>query len=203
MSKYPVERPGHLAEVERVDEQTRVPDLPAAAAAHEAPKLLLASPSLPRRLFLEGAEGSEVTLGVDDPFHGGGTERANQLVLQICHADVETEPFHVDASEAGAEARPFETAPEVALLCCVAESGEADVEALRAEQVQEASYGLRTADRHDRNALGAKIPATAPSERLERDLVADPFNEHDGTRLDTRVMHRGVSRTSGGRRARR
>jgi hypothetical protein len=51
-SQYEVERPGHVAEIERIDEQARVSDLPAAAAAHEPPKLLLRRPSLPRRLFL-------------------------------------------------------------------------------------------------------------------------------------------------------
>jgi hypothetical protein len=35
MSKYQVKRPRHLGEIKRLDEQTRVPDLPAAAAAHE------------------------------------------------------------------------------------------------------------------------------------------------------------------------
>ena len=35
MSKYQVKRPRHLGEIKRLDEQTRVPDLPAAAADHE------------------------------------------------------------------------------------------------------------------------------------------------------------------------
>jgi hypothetical protein len=78
MSKYSLERPRHVAEIDGVNEQSRVSDLPAAAAAHEAPKLLLGGPSLPRRLLLEGAERSEVSLRVDDLFHGGGTEGADQ-----------------------------------------------------------------------------------------------------------------------------
>jgi hypothetical protein len=69
VSEYAVERPRHLAEVERIDEQPRVSDLPAAAAAHEAPELLLSGPSLPRGLFLEGAERSKITMSVDDLFH--------------------------------------------------------------------------------------------------------------------------------------
>ena len=56
MSKYLVKRPRHLGELKRLDEQARVSDLPPAAAAHEAPKLLLVGPSLPRSLLLEGAE---------------------------------------------------------------------------------------------------------------------------------------------------
>jgi len=78
MSKYQVKRPRHLGEIKRLDEQTRVPDLPAAAAAHEAPKLLLIGPSLPRRLLLEGAERSKLSLSVNDPFHRGGTIRSTE-----------------------------------------------------------------------------------------------------------------------------
>jgi hypothetical protein len=181
MSKYQIKRPRHLGEIERIDEQTRVSDLPAAAAAHEAPKLLLNGPSLPRRLLLEGAEGSKLSLSVNDLFHGGGTKSADQLVLQVYDAHVETESFHIGASEVGAQAGPLETAPEVALLCGVAEARQLDVKALRAEQIQEASDGLRTPNRHDGDALSAKIPPTALSQRFERPLVADPFNKHDRT----------------------
>ena len=99
MSKYQVKRPRHLGEIKRLDEQTRVPDLPAAAAAHEAPKLLLIGPSLPRRLLLEGAERSKLSLSVSDPFHRGGTKSADQLVLQVCDTHLETESFHIGASE--------------------------------------------------------------------------------------------------------
>jgi hypothetical protein len=182
MRKYTVQRPGHVGESEGVDEQTRVVDLPAAAAAHEAPKLLLSAPSLPRRLLLKGAEGSKVSLSVDDPFHGGSTKSADQLVLEVCDAHVETESFHLDTSEVGAEAGPLETAAEVALLSDVTETSQPEVEPQRSEQIQEASNGLRTAYWHDGNTLSVQIPTTALSERFERELVADPFNEHDRTR---------------------
>ncbi|HYY77083.1 MAG TPA: hypothetical protein VE644_12260, partial [Gaiellaceae bacterium] len=116
MSKYAVERPGHLGEVQRVDEQTRVSDLSPAAAAHEASKLLLVGPSLPRRLLLKGAEGGKVPLSLDDLFHGGSAEGADQLVLQVRDADVETESFHVGAREVRADAGPLQTTLEVTLL---------------------------------------------------------------------------------------
>ena len=134
MSKYEVKRPRHLGEIKRIDEQTRIADLPAAAAAHEAPKLVLGGPSVPRRLLLEGAEGSKITLRVNDAFHCGGTESADQLVLQVCDAYVETTRFHIDASEVRAEAGPLEAAPEVALLCGVAETRQPDVKPLRSVQ---------------------------------------------------------------------
>ena len=117
--------------MQRVDEQARVSDLPASATTHEAPKLLLSGPSLPRRLLLEGAERSKLTLGVEDLFHGGGTERADQLILQVCDAHVETERFHIGATEVGAEAGSLETAPEVTFLCGVTEARQSDIKPLR------------------------------------------------------------------------
>jgi hypothetical protein len=183
MGKHPVKRPRHLGEIKRLDEQTRVSDLPAAAAAHEAPKLLLGGPSLPCRLLLESAEGSKVSLCVDDLFHGGGAESADQLVLQVCHAHVEAQPFHLDASEVGAEAGPLEATPEVALLSGVTETSQPDAEPVRAEHVQKSSDRLRASDRHHGNALGHKVPTMALGERLERGPVADPFDEHDRTSL--------------------
>jgi hypothetical protein len=183
MSKDQVKRPRHLGEIQRIHEQTRVSDLPAAAAAHEAAKLLLGRSCLPRRLLLESAKGSEVTLRVDDLFHRGGAESPDQLVLQVCDAHVETQPFHIGAFEVGAEAGPLETAPEVALFCSVTETRQPDVKPPRAEQIQEASDGLRTSNWHNGNALGVEIPATALSERLQRDLIADPFDQHHRTRV--------------------
>jgi len=146
------------------------------------PELVLGRPSLPRRLLLEGAEGSEVALGVDDLFHRVGTESADQLVLQVCDAHVETECLHGGAGEVGAELRPLQSALEVALLACVTEPGEPDVQTLRAEPIEEAADRLRTPDRQDGDVLGVEIPAAALCERFERVLVADPFDQHDRTR---------------------
>ena len=70
MSEYQFERPWHSGEIQGVDEKTRVTGLPPAATAHEAPKLLLDGPPLPRRLLLKGAEGSKVSLSFDDLFDG-------------------------------------------------------------------------------------------------------------------------------------
>src|SRR5215212_6953997 len=125
--------------MQRVDEQARVSDLPASATTHEAPKLLLSGPSLPRRLLLDGAERSKLTLGVEDLFHGGDTEGADQLILQVCDAHVEAECFYIGATEVGAEAGPLETAPEVAFLSGVTETRQSGIKPLRAEQIQEAA----------------------------------------------------------------
>ena len=112
--------------MQRVDEQARVSDLPASATTHEAPKLLLSGPSLPRRLLLEGAERSKLTLGVEDLFYGGGTERADQLILRSA-THVETERFHFGATEVGAEAGSLETAPELTFLSGVTEARQSDI----------------------------------------------------------------------------
>ena len=179
MGEYPVERPRHLAEIERLDEEARVADLPPAAAAHEAPKLLLGGPPFPRRLLLEGAEGPKVSVRFDDLLDSRGTERADQLILQIRDAHVEAQPFHVGTSEAGAESGPIETAPELALLCVVVETRHLDVMPLRPVQLEELSDRLGASDRNDGNALCVKVAAAALGERFERDLVADSFDEHD------------------------
>jgi hypothetical protein len=198
MSQYTTERPRHAREIQRVDQQPRVPDLAAAVGADEAPKLLLAAPCSPRRLLLERAERSKLALGLDDLFHSGGTKTADQLVLQVGDAHVEPEGFHVGATEVGAEAGPLQTAPEVALLAGVTQARQPEVQAPRTEQLQEASDVARTAHRHDDNALSGEIPATAPSDRLERDLVADPLNKHDRPWVDAggqRVCRRGNQRS--------
>src|SRR5512132_569489 len=162
-----------------MDEQPCVTDLPAAPAAHESSQLFLSGPSAPCRLFLERAERVEVSLGRDHPFDRVGPERPDQLVLEIRDADVETEALHVGAGQVGAETRALERALEVALLTGVAESGEADVQPLRAEDVQEAADRVRTSDRDDGNALGVEVTAAALGERFQRELVAGAFDEDD------------------------
>jgi hypothetical protein len=181
MSKDAVQRSRHLGEVQRVDEQPGISDLPAPAAAHEAPELLLSGPSLPRRLLLEGAEGAKVALSVDHLFHGGGTEGADQLVLQVRDAHIETESFKIGASEVRAEAGALESALELTLLRRVAEARQPDVQSARAEQIEKSSDGLRASHRHDGNFLGGEVPATSRSQRFECALVADPFDEDDST----------------------
>jgi hypothetical protein len=159
MSENRVQRPRHLREIQRVDEQARVADLPAGAAAHEAPKLLVRGPTSPGRLLLKGAERTEVSLSFDDLFDGGGAERADQLVLEVCDADVEAESFHLGAGEVGTETGTLESTLEVALLSGVAEARQSNAQSLRTEQGQEPADRLRTPDRQHGDALGAELPA--------------------------------------------
>jgi hypothetical protein len=181
VSKHAVERARYLGEIERLEKEPRVAEFPAVGAAHEPSQLRFDVLSPPSRLLLEGAKRSEVALGVEESLDGGGAERAYQLVLEICNTNVKPQPFHVEAAEVGAEAGQLETAPEDVLLPSVTETSQSRVRPPGAESVQEAPNRLRTPDRHNRNALAVEIPATALSEGLQRDLIADPFDEDNCT----------------------
>ncbi len=206
MSEDAVERVRHLVEIERIDEEARVAELPPVGAAHVAAELRLDWPASPRRLLLEGAEGSEVALSLEHGFDQDGPERADQLVLEVFDADVEAEPFDLRASEVRAEAGLFEAAPEHLLLAGVAQPGQPRVQALGAESSQEASDRLSSPDRHDDNALMLEVATTARSEGFDRDLVAQSLDEDDrprvveprkraARRLRPRARHGGGTRT--------
>src|SRR3989441_13239480 len=72
---------------------------------------------------------------------------------------------------------------EGSFFCDVTDPREAHIRPLGAERIQEPSNGLRTPERHNGNTLGFEIPATALSERLDRDPIADPFDKYDRARL--------------------
>ena len=115
----------------------------------------------------------------EHPFDGVITETTDQLVLEVRVAHVETEIFHAVAGEIDAEARLFETAPEVTFFSGVAQTGEPGVAPTGAEDVEGAPDVRRAADRHDGNALGSEVSAATSGERLQRAPVAEPFDEHD------------------------
>jgi len=138
---------------------------------------------LPRGLLLKGSEGPEVAVGLDDLLHANGAECTDQLVLQIRHARVETEPLHGLPCELRSEPGPLEAAPEVVLLRHVEEAGEPDVEPPWAEPLEEPPDCLRTADRHDRDSFGGEIPPTSFGERFDGAVVADPLDEDDGAQV--------------------
>ena len=73
MTEEAVERSGDIGEIQRLDEQTRIADLPPPTATHEAAKLLLDRPRSPLRLLLQCAEGTEIALCIDDLDDGLGT----------------------------------------------------------------------------------------------------------------------------------
>src|SRR5918995_2409176 len=178
VSENQVERPRDVVELERLDEVARVADLPPAAAAHEAPELVLDRAALPLRLLLQRPERAEVAVLLDDALHVVHAERADQLALQVGDAHGEPESFEV-----GAEAGSLEGSTEVALLARVAETRQPDVESPWPIALDEPADRLSTADRQDGNALGVEVTTAALGERRDRLAVADPFDEHDRTEI--------------------
>jgi hypothetical protein len=125
---------------------------------------------------LQGAERVQAPVLGEELLERIGSERANQLVLEVGDADVEAEPRHVGARQRCAEIGALERPLEDALLTGVAEPG--DAHAVKAAQVRADRVGA--AHRHDLDALGCEVAAAPRGERFEGDPVADPLDEHDG-----------------------
>ena len=178
-----------MLEVERLDEQPRVADLAAAAAAEEAPELLLDRPAAPLGLLLQRAERAQVSLGRDNLLDGVRAERADQLVLEIGVADEEAERFEVLARQRRAEARVLETAAELPLLAGVAETAEPEPEPARSVELDEAADRLRAADRQDDDPFRLEIASPALGQRLEREAVTQPLDEDDGVCIGHHVSY--------------
>src|SRR5205823_6588208 len=106
-------------------------------------------------------------------------------------ADEEPGLLHVGAGEMRTEAFSLERAQEVTLFPCVTEAGEPGVRSSRTEPFQEPSDVLRAAHGDDGHTLGTEISTASLRKRLERPLIADAFDEYDGTALHRRVLPRG------------
>jgi hypothetical protein len=186
MREHAVERTRYAAEIKRLDQRPRESDLP---VVQEAAELFLGGPWAMRDLLLVGAKRPQYPVLGEDCLHGRGAKATDQLVLQIRLADVEAEPFHPAAAEVKLEAGPLESTPQLALLPRVTETSQPDARHVLAIEAQEPAERLRAPDRHDGNAVGREIPAAPSSEGLERNLVADTFDEHDCTRsLDPAIL---------------
>ena len=103
MGEYPVERAGHTGEVERLGQETGVPDLAASAAAQEPVELLLDGAVPPRGHLLERPKPVQIVVGSKDLLDPWRTERADQLLLQIGDAHEEAEPLEVRSRKPGTE----------------------------------------------------------------------------------------------------
>ena len=93
------------------------------------------------------------------------------------------------SGEAGAETGPLERPPEVFLFADVAQAGQTEIEAVRAESLERAPDRLGASDGDDLDALGLEIPSAATRERLDRALVADPLDEHGRARRRRVLVH--------------
>jgi hypothetical protein len=135
-------------------------------------ELRLYGPASPRGLVLERAEGSEVALRLDHLQDPLGTERADELVLQVGVTDEDAELL---------EACSVERSPKVAFLARVAKSCDPGATVLG----EEAPDRLRAAHRDHGNAIGGEVAAVALGERFDRHLVADALDEDYGSAQGT------------------
>jgi 2-methylisocitrate lyase-like PEP mutase family enzyme len=119
-------------------------------------------------------------VGLRDAQHLVRAERADQLGLEIGVAREEAELFEPVACECVAEARPLERAAELRLLGRVAEARESDATAVVCEK---AADRLGATNRDDDDALCVEVPPPALGQRFDRDGVARPLDENDGSGL--------------------
>jgi hypothetical protein len=166
-----------MGEIEGVHEQRGVPDLPAAAAAHEPPQLVVGVALAPFGLLLERPERPELTLALDDLLDARGAEHADQLVLEIRDAHEESERLHVSTREVGAEACLLERPPDVRLLAGVAQAGQSEVEPVGAEALERGSDRLCASDRDHLDPGGVEVEPATAREGLDGTLVAGPLHE--------------------------
>src|SRR5436190_9254796 len=106
-----------------------------------------------RGLLLVGAKRTQLALGLEQLLHRLRTQCARQLVLQVGVARIEAERLEIGAREARAKAGTRESAPEVALLRGVVETGETDTEPRRTVPLKEAAQVPIATHRHHRHAF--------------------------------------------------
>lgn len=178
MGEDAVERSGNTLGFERLDEQSRVPDLPPSAAAHEAPKLIFFGPPSPGRHLLKRAEAVQVVVGPKDLHDSRGSERTDELLLQVGIADVEAELFHLGTREVAPEPGALESPSEDRLLTGVAETSEPRGPG-GSQLLEKAPDSMRTSQALDAHSTGRKVDAAPLGQRLERDLVALAFHDQN------------------------
>lgn len=175
--EHAVEGTRYPFEIERLDEERRIPDL---AIPHESPELLLAPQLSLDHLLLKGAERAKLALGLDDLLDRRRPERAHELGLEVGVADEEAEAFEPGPRETATEARDLDSAPDDLDLARVAEARQLDAGAAGAEPVEEAADRVHASGRDDDDALGGEIPPAAGCQGLDGELVADALDEDDG-----------------------
>ena len=130
-----------------------------------------------RRLTLETAERGEIALALQHGLDAVGTERPDQLVLEVVDAREEADGLQAVAIEAGAGAGPLQHPSDDRSLGDVVEPGQAD--APGEDRRGERPDGRRPAGRDDGDTLGGEVAAPAVGEDLERHAVAQPLDEDD------------------------
>src|SRR3954453_3649538 len=165
-----VERPRDALEVECLHQEHGVLLL---AVPHEAVQLLFEWPGTVRNLLLVGPERAQLALLREHALHSVRPHRPRQLILEVARTGIE--PGALELASVGAAQR----AQEMPLLAEVVEPRESNIAILPqyAWQIPVAAH------RHDGDALGLKVAATATRERLDGAAVARAFDEHNSAQL--------------------
>jgi hypothetical protein len=171
-----------VVEIERLDEQGRVPDLP---VPHEPVQLSGEGQRALLGLLLKGAETARLALSVDDLFHAGATERADELILEVGLAHVEPERFQLGAIDGRSDSAALECAPERVFLPGIAETGDLDAGLDVPEGVTER---MSSSDCDNGDALGAEVAPAAFGQGLDGEPVAHPLHEYHGARRHAGIV---------------
>jgi hypothetical protein len=188
-----VEWPRDVLDVERVDEQARIPDLAPSAAAHEPPQLFLKGPAAPLWHLLKRPEPVKIVVGREDLLNTLRAQRADQFLLQVGLADEKADLLHVCTGQAGSEACAFEPLPKDLLLPRVAEPREPG--SIRSNLLKERSDTVRAAQTMDPDTSGGEVDVASLGQRLDGHLVALSFDDHDRAhvgRLRSHAHHAGM-----------
>lgn len=189
VAKHPIERSGYPAEIQRLHQQSAVSDLPAGASSHEAPELLIDSPTSPGRLRLKRAESAELSFGLEDLLYGVRSDGTDELGFEIRITNEEAKLLHTDAGQVRTESGTLEVAPSFDLFAGVTQSGQFHIEPARTQHTEEMTESCCAANRNNGHPLRIEIPADAPGQRFNSHLVAAAFHQY----------HRSRSRTGGSR----
>src|ERR1035438_1262733 len=150
------------------------------ARAQEAPQLRFLGPSPPRGLPLHDAKRAEIALRAEELLDQRGARRADELFLQILHADMKAHPLQVGTRPGRAGTGRRKAPPDDVLCPGITQPGETCPCPLGAEPPQVACDCVRAADRNDRDAFRAEAPTAAAGQRYNSDLVADALGQDDG-----------------------
>ena len=115
--------------------------------------------------------------------HGGGSDGANELVLEVAVADEEPSSLEFRACLKLPVPGPRQRLADVPLLGSVAQAREAQTVAVRAETGEEGRQGLSAADRHHDDAFPRQVSCLEACQSLHRDLIADSLDQDDGSRV--------------------
>lgn len=189
VAKHPIERSGHPVELQRLHQQSAVSDLPAGASSHEAPELLIDSPTSPCRLRLKRAKSAELSFGLEDLLYGVGSDRTDELGFEICITNEEAKLLHTEAGQVRTESGSLEVAPSFDLFAGVAQAGQFHIEPARSQHTEEVTESCCAANRNHGHPLRFEIPAGTPGQCFNSHLVAAAFHQY----------HRARSRTGGSR----